>query len=104
MWMKSNVKPTLLLICPRYLSRNLAQKMLIFCFRILKSIFSQEFGWFFQKNSDAHVGNTLLVHDTLYKSLSIGPYNVIFLETFDSSIGDNKNYLLGVVLPYLKAF
>jgi len=50
-----------------------------------------------------HVGNTLLVHDTSYKSLSNGPYNVIFVKTFDSSIGDNNNYLLGAILPYLEA-
>jgi hypothetical protein len=50
-----------------------------------------------------HVGNALLVYDTSYKSLSNGPYNVIFVETFDSSIGNNNNNLLGVVLPYLEA-
>jgi len=51
MWTKSNVKPTLLLICPRYLSRNLAQKMLIFSFRILKNMFfTRILGGFFKKN------------------------------------------------------
>jgi hypothetical protein len=46
----------------------------------------------------------LFVDDTLYKVLSNGPYNTIFVETFDSSIGGNNNYLLGDVLPYLEAF
>jgi hypothetical protein len=48
--------------------------------------------------------DTLLVHGTLYKNLFNGSYNVIFVETFDSSIGDNNNYLLAVVLFYLEAF
>ncbi len=49
------------------------------------------------------VGNTLLVYDTPYKSIFNGPYNVIFVETFDSSIGDNNYYLLGAILRYLEA-
>jgi hypothetical protein len=104
MWIKSNVKPTALLICPRHLGRNLAQKMFIFLSSNLdKPVFHKNLGVLFIKYSDACVGNTLLVHDTLYKSLSNGPYNVIFVETFDSSIGSNNNYLLGAILPYFKA-
>jgi hypothetical protein len=94
MWIKSNVKPTLLLICPRYLGKNLAQKMFIFwSSNFEKLVFHKNLGFVFFNNSNARVGNTLLIHDTSYKSLSNGPYDVIFVETFDSSIGDNNNYL-----------
>jgi hypothetical protein len=68
-----------------------------------KPIFHKNLGVFFSKYLDAHLGNTLLVDNILYKSLFNGPYNVIFLETFNNSIGDNNNYLLGDVLPYLEA-
>jgi hypothetical protein len=45
------------------------------------------------------VENTLLIDNTPYKSLFNEPYNVIFVETYDSSIGDNNNYLLGIIMP-----
>jgi len=100
MWIKSNVKLTSLLIHPRYLGKNLAQKMFIFCPQILRSLFfARIWIFFFFKYLDVCVGNTLFVHDTPYKILVNGPYNVIFVETFDSFIRDNHNYLLGVVLP-----
>jgi len=66
--------------------------------------FSQEFECFLSKYSNVCVGNTLLIDNTPYKSLFNEPYNVIFVETFDSSIGNNNNYLLGSVMPYLEAF
>jgi hypothetical protein len=59
---------------------------------------------FFTKYSDVRVENTLLVDNTMYKSLFNGPFNAIFVKTFDSSIRYKNNYLLGAILPYLEAF
>jgi hypothetical protein len=50
-----------------------------------------------------HVENTLLVDNTMYKSLFNGPFNAIFVKTFDSYVRDNNNYLLGAILSYLEA-
>jgi len=68
-----------------------------------KPIFHQNLVVFFSKYLDARVGNTLLVDNTLYKSLFDGPYNVNFVKTFNNFIGNKNNYLLGDVLPYLEA-
>jgi hypothetical protein len=48
------------------------------------------------------VSNTLLIDDTLYKSLFNESFSAIFLESFDGVYGDD-HYLLGIVLPYLES-
>jgi hypothetical protein len=68
-----------------------------------KPVFHKNLGVFFSKYLDAHVGNTLIDENTLYKSHFNWPYNAIFVKTFNNSIGNNNNYLLGDVLPYLEA-
>lgn len=46
--------------------------------------------------------NTLLVDNTRYKSLFNGPFNAIFVKTFENSIRNINNCLLGVVLHFLE--
>jgi hypothetical protein len=63
----------------------------------------------FHKNLDVlffaylytHTGNTLLVDNTPYKNMFNGPYNAIFLDSFDGYYGED-HYLLGLVFPYLE--
>jgi hypothetical protein len=43
----------------------------------------------------------LLADDTRYKSLFNGPFNVIYVETFEK-FGKDDNYLLGNVLPHME--
>jgi hypothetical protein len=57
---------------------------------------------FFSKYLDACARNTLFVDNTPYKSLFIGPFNVIFVKTFENFVRDNNNYLLGALLLYLE--
>jgi len=68
-----------------------------------KPIFHKNIHVFFSKYHDIHVGNTLLVDDTLYKSMFNEPFNAIFLQSFHNSNKDNT-YLLWVILLYLKPF
>jgi hypothetical protein len=46
--------------------------------------------------------NTLLIDDIPYKNMFNGPYNAIFLESFDSLRGED-HYVLGIVLFYLES-
>jgi hypothetical protein len=62
-----------------------------------KPVFHKNLGAF-KKYSDVCVENTLLVDNTMYKSLFKGPFNAIFVKTFDSSVRDNNNYLLGAII------
>ncbi len=104
MWIKSNLKLKLLLIHLGYLGKNLAQKNFIFCASNLnKHVFHKKLDVFFFKYSNVHGRNTLLIDNSLFKNFFNGPYNVVFVETFDSSIGNNNNYLLRAILPYLEA-
>jgi hypothetical protein len=68
-----------------------------------KPIFHKNINVFFSKYHDTHVGNTLLVDDTLYKNMFNEPFNAIFLQSFHNSNKDD-NYLLWVILLYLKPF
>jgi hypothetical protein len=44
----------------------------------------------------------LFVNNTLYKILLNGPFNAIYIETFERS-GKDDNYLLGIaIIPYLE--
>jgi hypothetical protein len=52
-----------------------------------KSIFHKDLDILFSTYLYTHVGNTLLVGDMPYKSMFNGPYNAIFLESFDSHVG-----------------
>ncbi len=46
--------------------------------------------------------NTLLINDTLHKSLFNPPFNAIFFETF-YELHNNINYLLQIIIPYLES-
>jgi hypothetical protein len=43
----------------------------------------------------------LLVDDTPYKSLFNGPFNAIYVKTFEK-FGRDDNYLLGTILLYME--
>jgi hypothetical protein len=46
--------------------------------------------------------NTLLIDDTIHKSLFNPPFNAMFFETF-YMLHNEINYLLQIVLPYLES-
>jgi hypothetical protein len=48
-----------------------------------------------------HARNTLLIENTPYKNMFNGPYNAIFLDSFDGRC-EKDHYLLGFVFPYLE--
>jgi hypothetical protein len=54
-----------------------------------KSIFHKDLDILFSTYFYTHVGNTLLIDDMPYKSMFNGPYNAIFLESFDNHCGEN---------------
>jgi len=66
-----------------------------------KLIFHKNLDIFFSMFPYIHVGNTLLLDNTPYKSMFNCSYHAIFLELFNSFHGDNQ-YLLGFILPYLE--
>jgi hypothetical protein len=55
------------------------------------------------RNFSTHVGNTLLVDDTRYKSIFNDLWNGIFVESFEGA-SNNGDYLFSIVLPYLVSF
>jgi hypothetical protein len=80
----------------------LHKKCSFFVLQFREACFSQKIGCF-KKYSDVSVENTLLIDNTLCKSLFNGPFNAIFFKTSDNFVKDNNNYLLGAILPYLEA-
>jgi len=50
-----------------------------------------------------HLGNTLLVDDTPYRTYQNPPFNVIFIEYYED-VPKEDNYLLKTFLPYFKKF
>lgn len=70
-------------------------------FNLEKRIFHKNLSFLFSKHSYVHVGNTLLVDDTPYKSLFNGPFNAIYVKSFEK-FGRDDNYLLGTILPYME--
>ncbi len=67
--------------------------MHLLSYNINKLIFHKNFNFFFSKHLDTHVGNTLLLDDTFYKSMFNEPFSAIFLESFDN-YSKGGNYLL----------
>jgi hypothetical protein len=82
-----------------------------FCMQNLHLLLDKSNKLIFHKNLDIfvstfpyiHIGNTLLIDDTPYKSIFNSSYSAIFLESFDGIHGEDQN-LLGFVLPYLENF
>jgi hypothetical protein len=66
-----------------------------------KPIFHKNLDTLFSIYPYTHVGNTLLIDNTPYKNMFNGPYNAIFLDSFDNRCGED-HYLLGFILPYLE--
>jgi hypothetical protein len=65
-----------------------------------KPIFHKNLDVLFSKFPNTHVGNTLLVDDTPYKSIFNDSCSGIFLELFEGACSDG-DYLFSIVLPYL---
>jgi hypothetical protein len=70
--------------------------------KLNKPIFHMNLDIFFPTYFSIHLCKTLLINETLYKSMFNMPYSAIFFESFDGFRGED-NYLLGIVLPYLKS-
>jgi hypothetical protein len=66
-----------------------------------KPIFHKNLDVLFFAYPYTHGGNTLLVDNMPHKNIFIGPYNVIFLDSFDGHYGED-HYLLGFVFLYLE--
>jgi hypothetical protein len=66
-----------------------------------KPIFHKKFDVFIFTFPYTHAGNTLFINNTPHKNMFNGPYNAIFLESFDSIHGEDQ-YLVGSILPYLE--
>jgi len=66
-----------------------------------KPIFHKSLDVLFFAYLYTHTRNTLLVDNTPYKNMFNGPYNAIFLDSFDGYCGED-HYLLGFVFPYLE--
>jgi hypothetical protein len=64
-------------------------------------IFHVNLDVFFLMFPYTYTSNTLLVDNMPYKNIFNGPYNAIFLESFDNLCGEDQ-YLLGFLLPYLE--
>ncbi len=58
---------------------------------------------FFPRYLNTHLGNTLLVDDTFYKTYLNLPFNAIFVESFEY-VPKEDNYLMKILLPYLEFF
>jgi hypothetical protein len=63
--------------------------------------FSQKPYYFFAQCPYNHVGNTFLVGVTPYKCCWNLPFNLIYVKSF-ISVKEKVNYLIGIVLSYLK--
>jgi len=68
-----------------------------------KPIFHKNLDVFFSKFPNTHVGNTLLVDDTPYKSIFNDLCTGILLELFEGACNDG-DYLFSTVFPYLVSF
>jgi hypothetical protein len=66
-----------------------------------KPIFHKSLDVLFSAYPYTHARNTLLVDNTPYKNMFNGPYNAIFLDSFDGHC-EKDHYLLGSVFPYLE--
>ncbi len=53
-------------------------------YNLNKLIFHKNLNCLFSKHFDTHVGNTLLLDDTFYKSMFNGPFSASFVESFDN--------------------
>jgi hypothetical protein len=83
------------------LINNFACEIRIFWRINLTSQFSTKTLTFFFPSPYIHVGNTLFVDDTPYKSMFNGLYSAIILESFHDHHGEDQ-YLLGIVFLYLE--
>jgi len=68
-----------------------------------KLIYHKNLSNFFPRYLNIHIGNTLLVDDTPYKTCLNPPYNAIFVEYYEYAPKKIKN-LMKTFLPYLKFF
>jgi hypothetical protein len=66
-----------------------------------KPIFHKNLDVLFFAYPYTHGGNTLLVDNTPHKNIFNGPYNAIFLDSFDGHYGED-HYLLGFVFLYME--
>jgi len=66
-----------------------------------KPIFHKNLDIFFFTYPYTHPSNMLLVNNTPHKNMFNGPYNAIFLESFDNRCGEDQ-YLLGSIIFYLE--
>jgi len=58
---------------------------------------------FFPRYPNAHLGNTLLVDNTPYKTYQNPPFNVIFIESYKEVLKEDS-YFPRILLLYLKFF
>jgi hypothetical protein len=68
-----------------------------------KSMFHKNLDVLFSAYPYIHVGNTLLVDDMSYKNMFNGPYNAIFLESFNGHCGEDQ-YCWGLFSLIWKTF
>jgi hypothetical protein len=65
-----------------------------------KLIYYKNLSDFFLQYPNTHLGNTLLVDDTLYIIYLNLPFNAIFVESYEY-VPKEDNYLMNFFLPYL---
>jgi len=95
---KSNVKLKIAIDLFRILGQKTYTKNVHFLSSNLeKHVFHKNLDVFFFKYLNACARNTP------YKSLLNGPFNEIFVKTFENFVKDNNNYLLGAIILYLEA-
>ncbi len=66
-----------------------------------KLIYHNNISNFFPRYLDTHLGNTLLVNDTPYRTYMNPPSNAIFVESYEY-MPKEDNYVMKTLLPYLK--
>jgi hypothetical protein len=68
-------------------------------FNPYKHVFLKNHNFFFIKYPYIYVGNALFINDSPYKSMFNGPFNAIFMKSFDV-YGRDDNYVLHTILPW----
>ncbi len=66
-----------------------------------KTIYHKNLSYFFPKYLSTHLGNTLLLNDTPYKTYLNPPFNAIFVEFYED-LPKEDNYLMKIFFPYLE--
>jgi len=70
---------------------------------VIKLFIIKTFLIFSPRYPNTHLGNTLLVDNTLYKTYLNLPFNAIFIKSYED-MPKEDNYLMKTLLPYLEFF